>query len=313
MTLLRTLLFVPGTRPRSFRKAVNSGADAVILDLEDSVTEGRKEEARDAIARFASESALGCRVFVRVNGVRSPYFHDDLRLVRGLRNVSAVVIPKVEDPDSVLSTIRTLTSENDRGDSQREVYPTIETARGVLNATQIAQADPRVAGLIFGAEDLTAELRISRTVEGEELLFARSQIVLAAAAAHMDAIDAVLTNLDDAEALKRDCQRARALGFRAKLAIHPAQVPIINEAFSPTAAEIALARHIIERHQDAQNAGQGAVRFGQVMLDKPVLLRALRTIAFAEQLERPAAAGNAGKLAQKDPLVGMGNSDDESN
>ncbi len=284
MQVMRSLLFVPGTRERSFAKAVTSGADAVILDLEDSVAPARKEEAREAVARFvASESAKSCRLLVRINGVDTAYFTDDLRLVCGLRSVAGVLVPKVEASAAVRVVAQALGGAGEDVNSRRLVYPIVETARGILTAAEIVQADARVAGLIFGAEDLTAELQVPRTVEGEELLFARSQVVIAAAAGRVDAIDAVLTDLEDEAALRRDCQRARALGFRAKLAVHPCQVRVINEAFSPTAEEIVLARQIVEKHREADERGEGAVRLGAAMLDRPVLLRALRAIAFAEQ------------------------------
>lgn len=278
---MRSLLFVPATRERSFVKATMSGADAVIFDLEDSVAPARKNEAREAVARFlGGQSPAFRRVLVRLNGVDTEYFEEDLKLVRELGVLDGVLVPKVETPAAVKFVAEAFGGARD----PRVLYPIIETARGVLSAAEIAHADARIAGLIFGAEDLTAELQVPRTVDGEELLFARSRVVIAAAAARVDAIDAVLTDFQNEEALRRDCQRARALGFRAKLAIHPCQVAVINETFTPTADEVVVARQIIQKYREADERGEGAVRLGALMLDRPVLLRALRTLELAEKV-----------------------------
>jgi citrate lyase beta subunit len=270
---LRSLLFVPATRPDRFDKAIASGADAVILDLEDSVEPRRKTEARgiaaDALARYAASNDRG-RVFVRVNPYGGRWFHDDVTRLRHVEP-AAVVLPKCESTEAVEAVIAAMPGI--------AVVPIIETARGVLQAAAIAASGAAIPALMFGAEDLTAELGIPRTLEGDELLFARSQVVLAAATVGAAAIDAVWIHITDVEGLRRDAARARALGFAGKMAIHPAQVPVIHDVFTPTAAELDDARAIVAAYDAAVAAGEGVVRLNDRMVDEPVVRRARRVVA----------------------------------
>jgi citrate lyase subunit beta / citryl-CoA lyase len=159
--------------------------------------------------------------------------------------------------------------------------PLLETPAAIVRASAIATADAPVAALLFGAEDFTARLAVARTVDGEELVVARGQIVLAAALAGAEPLDGVFVNLDDLELLRRDCTRARAVGFRGKMAIHPKQVPVINEVFTPSQAEIDKARRLIDAFDAATAAGQGVARMGSEMVELPVVERARRTVALA--------------------------------
>jgi len=275
--LFRSMLFVPGTRRDRFEKALASGADAVILDLEDGVDPRRKPDARDAVADFiAGRPAAASSVFVRVNAPASPWIDDDLACVGRLDGIRGVVLPKVESPRQVEAAARHAPS--------RRVVPLLETARGVLDAAAIAAADADVPALLFGAEDLTADLGIPRTVDGEELLFARSAIVLAAAAVRADAVDAVFTDLADSDRLRVDAERARALGFRGKMAIHPAQVPVLNEVFAPTPDEVERARRLVAAFDAA--GGEGVIRVDDQMIDAPVVRRARRVLALAATSRR---------------------------
>jgi citrate lyase subunit beta/citryl-CoA lyase len=279
MRLLRSVLFVPGTRPDRFARALASGADAVVFDLEDSVDAGRKTEARKTVRDFfagapgAAGGAAPLRL-VRTNGVGTTWLADDLGLVRGLDAIDGIVLPKAETSDEVEDVARGITP--------CVLCPLVETARGILNAAAIAASKAPVAAILFGAEDLTSEIGIARTVSGEELLYARSHVVLAATAAGVDAIDAVFIDLAAPDALRADALRARALGFRGKMAIHPDQVPIINEVFTPTADEIARARRIIEASEAAAAQGEGVIRLDDQMIDAPVVARARRVIRGSE-------------------------------
>ena len=167
----------------------------------------------------------------------------------------------------------------------RCVIPLLETARCIVDAAAIAAAKATVPALIFGAEDLTAQLGIPRTVDGEELLHARSQIVLAAATTGADAIDAVFVDFTAPEQLRRDAIRARALGFRGKTAIHPDQIATINDVFSPSADDVARARRLVEADAAARAQGEGAFRFDDQMVDAPVVARARRVLELAEALK----------------------------
>ena len=275
----RSLLFVPGTRADRFSKAVASGADAVVLDLEDAVEANRKSEARELIGRFVAGlgSETRAAVFVRINAPGSQWIDDDVDWLRGFEGfVDAVVIPKVELA-AAIEGVANATPD-------RRVIPLLETARGILNAPEILSAAAEIPAVLFGAEDLTAELGIPRTLAGDELLLARSSIVLAAAAIDAEPIDAVWVDLANPDALRQDATRAKSLGFRGKMAIHPDQVDVINDVFSPTAAEIAEAQQLVDADDRAREAGEGVFRFDNRMVDAPVIKRALRVLALADRI-----------------------------
>lgn len=282
MTPLRSLLFVPGIRPDRFARAFASGADAIVLDLEDAVEAGRKDEAREHVGKFVASLGPGTKaqVFVRINAPVSQWIDDDVDWLRGLHGfVDAVVLPKVEIA-AVIEGVADATRD-------RLVIPLIETARGVLNVSEIVEAaGAEIPAILFGAEDLTAELGIPRTLQGDELIYARSAVVLAAATIDAEPIDAVWVDLANADALRQDATRAKALGFRGKMAIHPDQVSVINDVFSPTADEIAAARSLIEADERARAAGEGVFRFGEQMVDAPVIKRAKRLLEAAERTAR---------------------------
>ena len=280
MPALRSLLFVPGTSANRFAKAAASGADAVFLDLEDAVEAGRKTEARGLVRDWLAATPAGqASRFVRINAPGSPWIDGDLAWLAGIvDHVDGLVLPKIESPADVE---RVANAAPGRG-----LMPMIETSRGVLRAAEIASADANILALVLGAEDLTAELGIPRTIDGEELLLARSQVVLAAASIGTDAIDAVFVDLKSPDALRRDAARARALGFRGKAAIHPDQIAIINDVFSPTADEIANARRVIDADTAARADGQGAFRLDDRMVDAPVVVRAKRILALADSLRK---------------------------
>ena len=267
------MLFVPGTRPERFGTAVASGADAVVFDLEDSVDPSRKAEARASIVEFLSQphdtTAALC---VRVNSVNSPWFREDMESVGGLPSMYAVVLPKAEGPGQVKTVISACATGR--------VIPLVETALGVLNAAAIAAVNPTVPAMLFGAEDLTAQIGVPRRIDGDELLFARSLVVLAAATVGADAIDAVFIDIKALDDLRRDALRAKAIGFRGKMAIHPSQIPVIHEVFSPSADELARAKRIVEAFEQAQARGEGVIRLDDRMVDMPVVLRAKRLLGL---------------------------------
>lgn len=271
--LLRSLLFVPGTRPDRFVGALASGADAVIFDLEDSVDPSKKAEARTAVNAFLSQPPLtSAALFVRVNSFDSIWHSEDLDSFARLQSIQGIVLPKAEMPAQVAAVAQGL--------GAGRVIPLIETARGVLNAPGIAAAEGAFPALLFGAEDLTAQIGIPRTIDGDELVFARSQVVLAATSVGADAIDAVLIDITALDDLRRDALRARALGFRGKMAIHPSQIPVIHEVFSPSPAERAHAQRIVDAFDRAQSQGEAVIRLDDRMIDMPVVVRAKRVLAL---------------------------------
>jgi citrate lyase subunit beta/citryl-CoA lyase len=250
----RSYLFVPGNRADRFDKALASGADTVILDLEDAVPPDAKDAARVAVAAWL---AAGHPVVLRINPADTPWFRDDLALCTH-PGVAAVMLPKAEQGDDVAALA-----------GAAAVIPLVETARGLANVRAIAAAR-NVQRLAFGAIDFQLDLAMRATFD--DLLPFRAEIVLASRLAGIGTpIDSPTVAFDDAPEVERDAAAARRLGFGAKLCIHPKQVEAVNRAFSPSATDIAWARRVIEI---ADASAGAAVALDGKMIDKPVILRA---------------------------------------
>ncbi len=266
----RSYLFVPGNRPDRFAKACAAGADAVVLDLEDSVAPAGKEKARAAVAEWL---AAARPVMVRVNTSDSKWFQDDLRL-GGTPGISGVLLPKAERAEEVR-----LVAE--KFGVATPLLPQIETARGFRNALALAATAP-VRNLLFGSIDF--QLDLGMTAEEDELLYFRSQIVLESRLAGIEPpVDGVTTDLNAPERVRIDTLRAKRLGFSGKMCIHPKQVPIVNECFTPSAEEQAWARRVVEASACAPGA---AIAVDGKMVDRPVLARAEVILAKAAQFRR---------------------------
>jgi citrate lyase subunit beta/citryl-CoA lyase len=286
----RSYLFVPADRPERIAKALASGADAVIVDLEDAVAPEAKSGARLALAVWLEDQArqtaaaaaalpasgganplplpLPKPLFVRVNSASTPWFQDDLR-VCALPGVQGIVLPKAQTLDE-LAAVRAAAP-------QRVLLPLIETAMGVHAAATLAGAQG-VQRLVFGSLDLQADLGIEADDEGgeEALLAFRSHLVLASRLGGLAApVDGVSTALQDEDKVLRDTVRARRLGFGAKLCIHPKQIHAVHRGFAPNPEEVAWARRVLQAYEAAQQAGgHGAVAVDGKMVDAPVLRRA---------------------------------------
>lgn len=267
-----TYLFVPGNRPERFAKALASGADRVILDLEDAVAPADKPMARAAIAGWVATLAVSerARLLVRINDAASPWHVDDISWLQP-SSILHIMLSKCEHQEQIANVL----SHQPVGAT---VVPLIETARGVLNAVAIAQA-ANVARLAFGSLDFMLDLDLPGP--GFALDSAATAVALASRAAGLQAPIAGVTPELDADQVRTDLSHARALGFGAKMCIHPTQVAVVREAFQPDPQSLAWAERVVQQWQAGH--GAGAIQVDGKMVDKPVLLRAERILAHAGQ------------------------------
>lgn len=286
------MLFTPGDRLDMVEKAARSGADAVIVDLEDAVATDNKDAARDNLARLPPSSVP---YLVRTNGAGTPQFWDDVT-VAGRSDVVGLVIPKAESPDVITQVDVALTeSELSQGRASGSIgiIPLIESALGVRLTFEIASASPRVECVMFGSGeqgDLVADLGAVWTPEGTGLMHARSEVLLAARAAGVPyPMEAVFMDFRNNEALRVEAELARTLGYVGKVAIHPGQIPVINEVFTPAEDVVAYQRKVLAAFEEAEAAGKASIAVDGRMVDYAVARVARTIIARAE-----AAAGHGG-------------------
>lgn len=275
--LLRSKLFVPGTRPEFFPKAIASAADAISFDLEDAVAEERKAEARDLVGRALTSPEFAAArqiVIVRVNALGTPHFAADLAAVVSPR-LDFLNVPKVESPDDIRAVVAALAPlERARGIAEPIcLLANIESPRGLRLAAEIAAADPRVAGLQLGLADLFEPLGIDRT-DAAAVQRVQLAVRLAAGEAGLWALDTGFGAVKDVEGYRREAIAARRLGYLGKTCLHPSQIAIANEVFRPSDDEIAQARRVVEAARDAKAKGLGAFLVDGQMIDAPFLRRA---------------------------------------
>jgi citrate lyase subunit beta/citryl-CoA lyase len=290
MDRMRSWMFVPGNSQKMMDKAFASAADAIMLDLEDGVVPEMKPAARPLVAAALQRpsAARSPARFVRVNGARTPDLPVDLAavVVPGLQGLT---VPKVETSDEVRFVADALTRlEQARGlkDGTVRMMLAIETAKGLFAAPSLAAASPRVVGLMFGAEDFSTDVGLAtvRTGIAREFLYARSMIVYAAASAGVIPVDAVWPDLKDIDGLRKDSETARALGFLGKSMVHPGHIDVINEAFTPSAAEVAFSRGLIAEFERAVAEGKGSISYAGKLVDRPIYARAVGTVRLADRI-----------------------------
>jgi citrate lyase subunit beta/citryl-CoA lyase len=289
MDFMRSLMFVPGHRQRMIDKALASEADVLLLDIEDGVPPAEKDLARETIAaslRAVAENPPAGRHplrFVRINAIGHERMHADLAAVLG-PGLEGLCLPKVERPEEI-ELVDGIVDKHPHGGGIRFVA-SIESALGLLNAPRIAAASQRMAGLMFGAEDFSKDLGLPtlRVAEASELLYPRSAVVMAAAAAHIQAIDGVWPDIHDPDGLLKDTLQARRLGFTGKSCIHPGQIETINNVFRPDEGEVEYAQRVIAAFEEGQARGDGAIALGGQLIDLPIVDRARRTLAMHEAL-----------------------------
>ncbi|MEW5960088.1 MAG: CoA ester lyase [Chloroflexota bacterium] len=288
----RSLLFMPGDSVRKISKAARLDVDSLIMDLEDGVALNRKDEARQTVVEALRTLDFGHRErLVRLNppprdASATGLSMDDLQVTIDGRP-DGYVIPKVERPEQVQVVSRYLDEiEKERGWPPQAIrlLALIETAQGVMNLKEIAQAGQRLEALLFGAEDLAGDIGARRSRAGWEVFYARSAVVTAAAAYGLQAIDTPFIDLTDLQGLEEECLLARQLGYRGKMAIHPRQIEIINRIFTPSAGEIEQARRLLQAYADHQAAGVGAFEFEGKMVDMPMVRAAERILEKANSV-----------------------------
>lgn len=285
--LRRSLLYVPGNMPSMLQNIPIFNSDAVIIDLEDAVPLSEKDAARSLVRRFlANYTDRNKEIIVRINPLDSKWGYDDLKevlpsLPDGIR------LPKADTPEIVerLDTLLTEFEEELGVEIGRfGILPSIESARGVLNATGIACTSRRVFALAFGAEDYTASMEIERTKGGEELFNARTQVLWGAKAAGIQAIDTIFADVNDMEGLRRETELIKKLGYTGKSLVNPRQIEVVHEVFAPKQEEIDYALQVIDAIVRAREMGTGVISLGGRMVDAPVVKRAARVLRTANAL-----------------------------
>jgi citrate lyase subunit beta/citryl-CoA lyase len=286
--LMRSKLFVPGSRPELFAKAASSEADAISFDLEDAVAHDRKEDARAAVLSFLRSNPLGSGkvAIVRVNAIGTPWFERDIAAAVAA-GAGIVNLPKVESAADIHLALAAMARAAD-GPNQIGLLANIETPKGIRLAAEIAAADAPVIGLQLGLVDLFLPLSIARH-EASAVQYARVAVRLAAGEAGIPAYDAAFTDIRNPAGCRQEAEGARALGFAGKSCIHPSQVAIANEVFAPREAELAHAPKVLEAaREEAARGSQAFVVDGQ-LIDAPMIAHAKNVIEAARRHEAAAA------------------------
>ena len=288
MSLYRSFLFAPGNHPRRVEKALSLGADAVILDLEDACPIAEKVATRAIVVAACQKDRAGLG-YVRVNATTTEFGYGDIVAVVQ-RGVDGIVLPKVESADELRAVEWVISSlERERGlpPGRFDVIPIIETGKGVANVRAITSAGTRVKRIAFGAGDFTLDMGLTWTRDEAELLPYRSECVLASRAAGIEApVDTVWVDLKDAEGFRASAVRIKQLGFQGKMCIHPEQVPVVNEIISPSAAEVAWSRKVVDAFDAAEKAGSASIQLEGKFIDYPIVYRARRVLVQAEEIAR---------------------------
>ena len=287
MPVHRSFLFAPGNHARRVEKSLTLGADAVILDLEDAVANAEKEATRALVIQALAQPRR-CRGYVRVNALGTPWSHGDFMAVVA-PGVDGIVLPKVESASDLHTAewlLRSLERERGLPDGGIDLIPIVETALGFSSIASIARSGTRVRRLSFGAGDFTLDVGITWSRDELELLPYRTAFVVESRAARLEPpLDTVWVSLQDAEGFAASVQRVKDLGFQGKLCIHPDQVPVVNERFSPSHAELAQARRIVDAFAQAEREGLAAIQVDGKFVDYPIVYLAQRLIARSQAID----------------------------
>jgi citrate lyase beta subunit len=276
----RSFIFTPGLKPEMYPKALKSGTDMVCIELEDGIAPQDKEIARNLALKLFQEKQEndGVERILRINCLREKFGIDDIQAILETDSPPpALMIPKVKTPEEIV-LLDNLLSENGH---KCRLHVIIETNEALENAYRIAKCSERIDALFFGGVDMSAELRCEN--KWEPLLYARSRIVHAAASAGIDAIDVPYLDLEDMEGMKKEALKAKELGFSGKGSIHPKQIPLLNEVFTPSEAVIQKAQRIVSVFEKANT---GLVVIDGKLIEKPVLREMYRILSIAEKIKK---------------------------
>ncbi len=282
----RSLLFMPGSNARALEKARILPADGIILDLEDSVAPDAKALARDQIAQAIAENGFGKReVLIRVNALDSPWWIDDVTMA-GKVAPDGILVPKVSGVKDLNAIADRLSDTN--ADASIKVWVMIETARGVLQAEELAagsrDSETRLAGFVFGPNDISRETRIKMQPGRAAMIPMITHCILAARAYGLEILDGPYSDFSNVDGFALECAQARDLGFDGKTLIHPGQIVACNAIFTPPAEEVAHARKIIAAFERPENAARGAIQLDGQMVERLHADMARRTIAIADAI-----------------------------
>ena len=282
--LRRSLLYVPGNMPSMLQNIPLFQCDAVLIDLEDAVPYSEKDAARILVRRFLEGyKDRNKEILVRINGLDTKWALDDLKAV--LPAVpDGIRLPKADSPE-IVERLDTLLTEYEEELGlplgHFKILPSIETAEGVINAVATARSSPRLIGLAFGAEDYTATMEIERTKSGEELFNARMNVLWGAKAAGIQAIDSIFADVNDMDALRKETELIKRLGFTGKCMVNPRQIDVIHDVFAPKQAEVDYALEVMDAIKRAREMGTGVISLKGKMIDRPVVVRAARVLNTA--------------------------------
>ena len=280
---------MPGNRADMLNKALSFAADAYMPDMEDSVPASEKKRARETIeSHLPTLTQAGPLVIPRVNSIQTGLMNDDLASVVGphIYGVSVGKVNSAADVQRIAGILNFLETRVGIEQGLTKLVVWIESALAIVNAYDICVASQRVVAAAFGAEDLTNDMAIERTIKGSEIAYARNAISIAAKAAGILALDTPYFGLNDADGLKQDTAAARGCGFDGKFAIHPEQLEIINKAFGPSAAEVDNAKSIVAAFEKAERAGKGAISLDHKVIDAPVVKRARKLLKLARSRQK---------------------------
>lgn len=283
---LRSAMFVPGYTRKFLDKAVTFRSDAILLDLEDSVPHSHKEDARTFVREYLDADKFPQQTFIRVNDIDSGMLTKDLEATLHA-NTAGFMFTKVRDENDIIYFDKLLSQyEHDLGFEigKFKMLPLIEMGSAILRAHQIATASERMIGLAFGGEDYLTDLDGLHKEHGTSLIVPRSLIVIAARSAHIDVLDTPYLDIRNAEGFRREVEQARELGFSGQLLLHPTQIDVANEVFSPSSEEIEEAKRIIEAIRESSEKGQGTTLLDGKLVGPPMLKRANKVLAKAERI-----------------------------